>query len=156
MIIICPNCKKQFEIDSSLIPEKGRLLKCGSCDHTWFFTKHDELPNKNEIITKPIENEIKKTLSTIPKEKKFFKNKNTSNLPDNKGSELVKYQPKLNLNFGKFLNYLIVLLISFVAVIIFLDTFKDPLSPFFPNIELILYNLFETLKDLILFTKDLT
>ena len=156
MIIICPNCKKQFEIDSNLIPEKGRLLKCGSCDHTWFFNKHDELPNNNEIITKPIENEIKKTLSTFPKEKKFFKNKNTSNLPDNKGSELVKYQPKLNLNFGKFLNYLIVLLISFVAVIIFLDTFKDPLSSFFPNIELILYNLFETLKDLILFTKDLT
>ena len=38
---------------------------------------------------------------------------------------------------------------------IVLDTFKNPLSVFFPNLELILYNLFETLRDLILFAKDL-
>ena len=156
MIIICPNCKKQFEIDSNLIPEKGRLLKCGSCDHTWFFNKHDEIYNNDMITTKPIEKGIKKTLSKSSNEKNFFKKKKPTNLTNNKGSELVKYQPKINFNFGKLLNYLIVLLISFVALIIFLDTFKDPLSPFFPNIELILYNLFETLKDLILFTKDLT
>ena len=49
----------------------------------------------------------------------------------------------------------IVLIISFVAVIIILDTFKSSLSNYFPNLELILYNLFETLRDLILFAKDL-
>ena len=36
-----------------------------------------------------------------------------------------------------------------------LDTFKSPLSVFFPNIELILYNLFETIKDIYLFIKNL-
>ena len=76
-------------------------------------------------------------------------------LPINKGSEIVKYKPKSTFYFGKFLSYLIVLIITFVALIIILDTFKIPLSVFFPNLELILYNLFETLKDLILFTKDL-
>ena len=37
MIISCPNCKKQFKIDHSLIPNKGRDLKCGSCDYVWFY-----------------------------------------------------------------------------------------------------------------------
>ena len=51
--------------------------------------------------------------------------------------------------------YFIVSIISFIAIIIVLDTFKSPLSVFFPNIELILYNLFETIKDIYLFIKNL-
>ena len=43
MIIDCPRCKKKFEVDSSLVPEKGRLLKCGNCNHTWFFDKNMRL-----------------------------------------------------------------------------------------------------------------
>ena len=39
------------------------------------------------------------------------------------------------------------------SVIFFDGTTK--LSAFFPNLELILYNLFETLRDLALFAKDL-
>ena len=54
-----------------------------------------------------------------------------------------------------FAAYIIVSIITFVAIIIVLDTFKDPLSNIFPNLELVLYNLFETLRDLILFAKDL-
>ena len=37
MIITCDQCNKKFEIDSSLIPKEGRLLKCGSCEHVWFY-----------------------------------------------------------------------------------------------------------------------
>ena len=40
MIIICPCGEKKFEVDENLIPDKGRLLKCGSCDQTWFFNKN--------------------------------------------------------------------------------------------------------------------
>ncbi|MDA7459970.1 zinc-ribbon domain-containing protein [Candidatus Pelagibacter ubique] len=39
MIITCNNCNKKFDIDSSLISDKGRLLQCASCDHKWFFKK---------------------------------------------------------------------------------------------------------------------
>jgi len=39
MIITCNNCNKKFNIDSNLIPDKGRLLQCASCDHKWFFKK---------------------------------------------------------------------------------------------------------------------
>ena len=39
MIITCNNCNKKFDVDSSLIPDMGRLLQCASCDHKWFFKK---------------------------------------------------------------------------------------------------------------------
>ena len=41
MIITCPNCNKKFKIDPTLIPEDGRDLKCGSCDHVWLYKVED-------------------------------------------------------------------------------------------------------------------
>ena len=149
MIIVCPSCGKNFDVDENLIPEKGRLLKCGSCNQTWFFNK-----NENVEIKSPT-NEFFEEEKPIIKEKKIKKSEINFSTNINKGSELVKYQPKYNFTFGKFLSYIIVSIISFVAIIIILDTFKSPLSNIFPNLELVLYNLFETLRDLILFAKDL-
>ena len=147
MIIICTCCEKKFEVDENLIPDKGRLLKCGSCDQTWFFNK-----NVSEQ-TEPLINKPAKQKRILYKDENI--NKSVSKAPIKSGSELVKYKPKYNFTFGKFLSYIVVSIITFVAIIIVLDTFKDPLSNIFPNLELVLYNLFETLRDLILFAKDL-
>ena len=46
MIIPCPCGEKKFEIDESLIPEKGRNLQCGSCNRKWFYKK----PIKEELV----------------------------------------------------------------------------------------------------------
>ena len=155
MIIICPSCQKRFDVDTNLIPEKGRMVKCGSCNHTWFFNKNDRMNIEIESIKIPI-NDQKNYIAPKSSEKNKTINDNISDLSkSNKGSELIKYQAKSNFSFVKILNYLIVLLISFAAIIIVLDTFKGPLSVFFPNLELLLYSLFETLKDLVLFIKDL-
>ena len=43
-----------------------------------------------------------------------------------------------------------------MALIIFLDSFKTYLIAIFPSIEIILFNLFETFKDIKLFIIDLT
>ena len=59
------------------------------------------------------------------------------------------------ISLGNILSYFIVFLISFIALIIFLDTFKSPLEKFFPSLEFLLYNLFESLKDVFLFINDL-
>ena len=147
MIINCPLCEKKFEVDEKLIPDKGRLLKCGSCDKTWFFNK-----NINEQ-TEPLIQKPTKQKKILYEDQKI--DKTLSNVPIKPGSELIKYKPKYNFTFGKFLSYIIVFIITFVAIIILLDTFKSPLSNIFPNLELVLYNLFETLRDLILFAKDL-
>ena len=146
---MCPSCGKNFNVDEDLIPDKGRLLKCGSCNQTWFFNK-----NENIEINPSINKVFVEEKSNI-KQKKIRKPVSNFSTNIKKGSELVKYKPKYNFTFGKFLNYIIVSIITFVAIIIVLDTFKDPLSNIFPNLELILYNLFETLRDLILFAKDL-
>ena len=62
MIITCPNCNKQFKIDNSLIPDEGRDLQCGSCNHVWFYKieedNNEALKLNEEIISKNIENNI--------------------------------------------------------------------------------------------------
>ncbi|WP_440907887.1 zinc-ribbon domain-containing protein [Candidatus Pelagibacter sp.] len=164
MIITCPNCNKQFKIDNSLIPDEGRDLQCGSCDHIWFYNvqeKNNEvLELKQEIISEDIETKaenkedkieekqqpeeiIKTEINNKKKEKNSEKQKNTSTLKktENKGS--------------KFFSYLIVFIISLVALIILVDTLKTPLINVFPGIEIILFNLFETLQDIKLFIIDL-
>ena len=164
MIITCPNCNKQFKIDNSLIPNEGRDLQCGSCNHIWFYNiqekNNEALELKQEIISEDIElkaenkedkieekkqpEEIIKTeINNKKKEKNLEKQKNTTALKktENKGS--------------KFFSYLIVLIISLIALIILLDTLKTPLINVFPGLEIILFNLFETLQDIKLFIIDL-
>ena len=147
MIIVCPECEKKFEVNENLIPDKGRLLKCGSCDQTWFFNKNDKNQTK-PLIDKPSN---KRKISY----KEVDINETLTDISIKPGSELVKYKPKINFTFGKFLSYIFVSIITFIAIIIILDTFKDPLSIVFPNLEFVIYNLFETLRDLLLFAKDL-
>ena len=161
MIITCPNCNKQFKIDNFLIPDEGRNLQCGSCNHVWFYKEEDE----NEAILKLDENisEIKVEKDTGIKDKNLKSSKKLK--PDNINKpEIKKDTPKESTeNFKKpgnkvtkFFSYLIVFIISFVALIILLDTLKNPLINVFPGLEIILFSLFETLKDIKLFIIDLT
>ena len=56
MIITCNNCNKKFDLDSNLIPDKGRLLQCASCNHKWFFKK-EILENTVSPIVEDIDND---------------------------------------------------------------------------------------------------
>jgi succinyl-CoA synthetase beta subunit len=62
----------------------------------------------------------------------------------------IKSQKKSNL-----LNLTIVFIISFIALVLLVDTFKQPLIKIVPNLEFLLYNLYESIQDIILFIKDL-
>ena len=138
MIISCENCNKNFEVDSALIPENGRLLQCSACDHKWFY-KISKL-SVLELSDNQTTEEITEHLSNLNEEVEFQIKKNQKNF----GGILFKI-------FG----YFIVFIITIIAVIIILDTFKSPLSSIFPNLELFLFNLIETLKDIKFFIKDL-
>jgi predicted Zn finger-like uncharacterized protein len=50
MIIDCIKCTKKFEVNASLIPDNGRTIQCGSCNHVWFYKPKIE-QSKNEIKT---------------------------------------------------------------------------------------------------------
>ena len=154
MIITCPSCKKRFEINETLIPVDGRNLQCGSCGHVWFFKKIIE----NEVTNpKPTPKKINKTIKPKNplKEKNQIFNDSDKKTIDNKGSEIVKYQSESVFTFARFLSYILVLIISFIGLILILDTFKTPLYKLFPNLEFFLFSLYETLKDIELFVRDL-
>ena len=161
MIIECINCSKKFEIDSTLIPEKGRLLECNACQHRWFFKREainktivpDEVNlSKEEIIT--TEAKTHDSIEFLDKDikKNFELDKVSNNKNPDKDQEVFDQKIKEN---PKILRLIIVFIISFIALIIFLDTFQSPISKIIPNIEFILYNLYETINDIGLFLKDL-
>ena len=163
MIIICPSCKKKFNLDINLIPSEGRDLQCGSCEHIWFYKKQETISepikinehiaieekedsdklngdrSKDQLIKKPIEENIK-----VNSELSKFKEN------ESKTDVIKKTQS------SKFFSYLIVFIISLGALIVFLDTLKTPLINIFPGLEVLLFNLYETLKDIKLFIIDLS
>ena len=169
MIIACNNCNKKFDVDSSLIPDMGRLLQCARCDHKWFFKKvvpentvsptDEDISNDNvnifeqnnspindvESVSDASNDEVEVNLEDETKEK----------IEINKGeSTQVNTKPNKQKNF-KILNIFVVSIISFVAFIIIVDTFKYPIGKIVPNVEFILYNLYESIKDISLFIRDL-
>ena len=160
MIITCPNCNKKFKIDNSLIPDEGRDLQCGSCNHVWLYKIKEEnskiLELKEEIDINDIKTKVDKNNEEIVENKNPLTKIETE--LNNQKIEKQK-ETKISKNTGntgnKFFSYLIVFIISFVALIILLDTLKNPLIDVFPGLEIILFNLFETLQDIKLFIIDL-
>ena len=161
MIITCPCEKKQFKIDSSLIPQEGRELQCGSCERVWFYKPKNESEAPLTLNENISEKKIEPTIE--PNDKKLEVRKNLQKkiiepqIKNKTSKEIPNKVKKLeNENKGsKFFSYLIVFIISFVALIILLDTLKTPLINVFPGLEIVLFNLFETLQDIKLFIIDL-
>ena len=163
MIIECPCKKKKFNIDINLISAEGRNLQCGSCDRVWFYKKEElisESPQVNEdIAIKEKEDSDKlnddkskdQLIKQAVEENEKAKSKlSTINETEKKSEEIKKTKS------SKFFSYLIVFIISLGALIILLDTLKTPLINIFPGLEVLLFNLYETLKDVKLFIIDLS
>ena len=162
MIIDCSNCSKKFEVNSSLIPANGRTIQCGSCDHVWFYKPQIDTQN-DEAISDVNENQNDSEVDISLTNKQLDQNHNNQeenkifNTNEKLISDTIEDKNKTKKTFGisKFLSYLLVSIISFIALIIVLDTFKSPLSNIMPGLEIFLYNFFETIKDLYLFIKNL-
>ena len=159
MIISCPNCNKQFKINPSLIPDNGRDVKCGSCDHVWFYkieyNKTEPLPLSDDFADKKIKDEFdNKIVENINEPNDVTLQKHIDEDKINVKPIPVKNITKKN-TIGKFFSYLVVIIISFVALIILIDTLKVPLINVFPDLEILLFNLFEIFKDIKLFIIDL-
>ena len=150
MIISCDQCLKKFEIDSKLIPDEGRLLQCSSCHNKWFYKK--DIQEKTTVIS-----ELQETYDG-KKETTFKKNNNINIFNDIASSKKIKRKhsyKRTEVNKLSYLNFILVFIISIVALIILLDTFKNPITLIIPNVEFILESLYETLKDITLFIQDL-
>ena len=165
MIVTCPNCKKKFTIDPTLIPEDGRDLKCGSCNHIWLYKMEDVNSKPLTLNENNDNNEIEPDKAETESDGQVEKNQPIHKKINEKDEDIntIKFQEKQKTiskdksknTGGIFFSYLIVFIITFVALIILLDTLKTPLINLFPGLEIILFNLFETLQDIKLFIIDL-
>ncbi len=143
MVIDCPDCNKKFDIDQNLIPDNGRLLQCGSCNYKWFF----ELKINKDI--KPPKNILPENTETIIQEAETsLEKKIDKDIPE----KINKKKVRNNVNY---LNVFFVMLLSTVALILILDTFEAQISLIFPDINLLLDNLYQSIIDIKLFTLDL-
>ena len=159
MIITCPSCNKKFKIEDALIPSKGRNLQCGSCNHNWFY----KIENKTVETLKFEENILEKEIETT--EENVSNSGNAVSLKTELDKDIKKVNviqnsdlPKKsqNITFSKLLSFIIVSIISFAVLVILIDTIKTPLIDIFPGLEILLFNLFETLQDIKLFIIDLS
>ena len=163
MIIECSSCKKKFNIDINLIPAEGRNLQCGSCDHVWFYKKEDSIiePLKinEDIVVK--ENVVGDKFNDDKLNKQAIEQaveENKRSISELSGIKNTESKSKVvnKSQSSKFFSYLLVLIISLGALIVLLDTLKAPLITIFPRLEVLLFNLYETLKDIKLFIIDLS
>ena len=162
MIISCPSCLKKFKIEETLIPSKGRNLQCGSCNYNWFYkieNKTVEPLKLEENIEEKIEDSdesvlFSSTSGTLKTKLDQELDKDVMNDDITHNSDLPKKSE--NITFSKFLSYIIVSIISFAVFVILIDTIKTPLIDIFPGLEILLFNLFETLQDIKLFIIDLS
>ena len=145
MIISCEKCNKKFELEDNLIPETGRLLQCGSCSYQWHYIPTNKITLVNEIDTTKSSKNIKKSVKKIDKKKinadKNILESDESILENKKGVG--------------FFSYLLVIIISLVALLVIGDTFKPYLLNIVPNLDFYLSSLYESLTDIYLFFKDL-
>ena len=162
MIIECPACSKKFNIDEKLIPDEGRLLKCGNCDHTWFYKKEEKLilktetikineieENKSEINIEPIDVPIKPTKKI---RRKITKKPSTK---ESTSKELVSINKNSVSNEHQIIKKIFLIIISIIAFILLIDTFKYQISVIFPGIVQMSDSLYLVINDLKLFIKDL-
>ena len=162
MIIECPACSKKFNIDEKLIPDEGRLLKCGNCDHTWFYKKEENLKletetikineieeNKSEINIEPVDVPIKETKKI---RKKISKKSSTK---ESTSKELVSVDKSSVSRENNIIKKIFLIIISIIAFILLIDTFKNQISVIFPGILQMSDSLYLVINDLKLFIKDL-
>ena len=173
MIIQCENCNKKFEIQDKLIPDDGRLLECGSCAHQWHYTPIAKLELTNEVPIKdepadevPIKDEpadevlikdepseeliVKKTKKKSKIKKKVYQSDTDSEI-DQTNENITTKEKNIS-----FVNFLLVGIISFVAIVILVDTFKNQIAYVIPNINVYIDELHEILRDIFLFIADLS
>ena len=162
MIIECPACSKKFNIDEKLIPDEGRLLKCGNCDHTWFYKKEENLELETETIKineiEANQSEINiETIDTPIKQTKKIRKKISKKSPTKASTskELVSIDKSSVSKENKIIKKIFLIIISIIAFILLIDTFKNQISVIFPGILKMSDSLYLVINDLKLFIKDL-
>ena len=158
MIISCPNCNKNFNIDQSLIPDQGRLLQCSNCMHKWNYIikkTEDIVEKKLKFDGTSLDGKIKKTKINSPIQvKKSEKNLSKQQEFINKSKKVKQRQKKKDKPIS-LLNMIVILVISMAAIITILETFRIEFSKYLPFLYIMLNSFYVVIADINSFIKDL-
>ena len=152
MIIVCPSCGKNFNVRDDQIPDKGRLLQCSNCKHEWFYTKNT-IPIDDNLDEESNDELTQESFGILDEEEE----KRDKNISEDKTVELekpkeIKKKKATKVNFFKLL---LILIISFAAFVLIVDTFIVQISVYIPFAEKYLDNLYQSIIDISLFFQNL-
>jgi len=152
MIIVCPSCGKNFNVRDDQIPDKGRLLQCSNCKHEWFYTKNT-IPIDDNLDEQSNDELTQESFGILDEEEE----KRDKNISEDKTVELekpkeIKKKKATKVNFFKLL---LILIISFAAFVLIVDTFIVQISVYIPFAEKYLDNLYQSIIDISLFFQNL-
>ena len=180
MIIQCKSCEKKFLVPENAIPKEGMEVQCGVCSNTWFekpkIKKKEKPKLKSEKVT-----QVKTETASDGKKYKFLGKQWALVLPSGKVGRLAKSDiaKELDKKIGKsidpsmesmsittsekdekdqgigFLTSIFIILIGAISTIGVLETFKNELVVYWPELEFYLEYVYETLKNIRLILRDL-
>ena len=178
MIIQCKSCQKKFLVSENAIPKGGMEVQCGICSSTWF--QKPEIKKKSKPKSKKITQEKIETASD-GKKYKFLGKQWALVLPSGKAGRLAKSHIKKELDekIGRsidpsvesmsiatsekdeknkgigFLTSIFIILIGAISAIGVLETFKNELAVYWPELESYLEYVYETLMNIRTILRDL-
>ena len=152
MIIVCPSCGKNFNVRDDQIPDKGRLLQCSNCKHEWFYTKNT-IPVDDNIDELSKDDFTQESFGILDEEEA----QHDEAIVEDKTVEFekpkeIKKKKATKVNFFKLL---LILIISFAAFVLIVDTFIVQISVYIPLAEKYLDNLYQSIIDISLFFQNL-
>ena len=178
MIVQCKSCQKKFLVSEDVIPKEGMEVQCGVCSSTWF--QKPEVKKKSKPKSKKITQEKIETASD-GKKYKFLGKQWALVLPSGKAGRLAKSHIKKELDekIGRsidpsvesmsiatsekdeknkcigFLTSIFIILIGAISAIGVLETFKNELAVYWPELESYLEYVYETLMNIRTILRDL-
>jgi predicted Zn finger-like uncharacterized protein len=165
MILQCNSCKKSFVVPDSAITQIGRLVQCSVCGNKWtqYPIKSEAVKNEKKsinlsqkLVSKPI---IKKVKTKKVKKKKsidayspeYLKKKHGIRIidPSSVNENLEKKSEKIENSFWyTFYKYTIVIFFSLSLTIGIIYLAEEIIIINFPNLELYISYIFETLNNI--------
>jgi len=180
MIIQCKSCQKKFFVPENTIPKEGMEVQCGVCSNTWF--QKPEIKNKTvpKLKSKKITQEKIETASDGKKYKflgkqwalvlssgkvgRLAKSAIAAELDKKIGRSIDPSVESISISTSKkdeedqgigFLTAIFIILIGAISTIGVLETFKNELIVYWPELEFYLEYVYETLENMRTILEDL-
>ena len=185
MIIQCKSCQKKFLVSENAIPKEGMEVQCGVCSSTWFQKpeiKKKSKPKSKKITQEKIETASDGKIETASDGKKYkflgkqwalilasgksgrlAKSDIAKELDEKIGRSIDPSMENMSVNAPEdekdqgigFLASIFIILIGAIATIGVLETFKNELVVYWPELEFYLEYVYETLMNIRTILRDL-